>query len=310
MVGIGWSRKYINVQVGRIIRMFRWGVENEKVEANVLHALRAVPGLRQGKTTARELPPIRPVPDSQVAAVLPHVPAPVKAMIELMQLTGARAGELVILRGSDIDMTGPVWQYRPEKHKTQFHGHERIIYLGPRAQDVVRPFLRLNPAEYLFRPDESIAAHREKRKAARKTPLSCGNCPGDVKQSKPKKLPGEHYSVGAFRQAIERGCDIAFPPPSELARIRVPGNKTKNMRQETTAEWKARLGERWTELKAWRDSHSFNPHQIRHSCATTIRKQYGLEVVQAVLGQKSVSASQIYAEKNLEAATRVMAEVG
>ena len=63
MVGLGWSRKYINKQVGRVVRMFRWGVSEELVPPSVHQALVAVPGLRKGRTEAPDYDPVQPVAD-------------------------------------------------------------------------------------------------------------------------------------------------------------------------------------------------------------------------------------------------------
>jgi site-specific recombinase XerD len=64
------------------------------------------------------------------------------------------------------------------------------------------------------------------------------------------------------------------------------------------------------EIKAWRKAHSWHPHQLRHSAATNLRRDFGLEPAQVILGHKTLSVTQVYAEKNVEAAMRVMAEVG
>jgi hypothetical protein len=47
-----------------------------------------------------------------------------------------------------------------------------------------------------------------------------------------------------------------------------------------------------------------------HTAATNLRKEYGLEAAQVILGHKTLTVTQIYAEKNVEAAQRIMAEVG
>ena len=48
MVANGIVRKSVNRGIGRINRMFRWGVENEMVSTKVLAAINSVPGLRYG----------------------------------------------------------------------------------------------------------------------------------------------------------------------------------------------------------------------------------------------------------------------
>jgi hypothetical protein len=71
MIALGWARPYVKRQVGRLRRVFKWAAECEMVPAAAWHALQAVEGLRQGKTDAPEPDPVRPVPEANVAAVLP-----------------------------------------------------------------------------------------------------------------------------------------------------------------------------------------------------------------------------------------------
>ena len=52
------------------------------------------------------------------------------------------------------------------------------------------------------------------------------------------------------------------------------------------------------------------PGQLRHSAASEFRRQYGLEVAQALLGHSELGVTQVYAEVDRNAARRVMAEVG
>ena len=86
------ARGHINQRVGRIKRLFKWGVAEELVPASVFQSLQAVEGLRYGHTKARETEPIKPVPDAWVDAVLPFVTPTVKAMIEIQRITGMRGG--------------------------------------------------------------------------------------------------------------------------------------------------------------------------------------------------------------------------
>jgi hypothetical protein len=64
MVALGWSRTYVNEQVGRVRRMFKWAVARELVPASVLEALRPCAGLKRGKTTAPEPAPVAPVSEA------------------------------------------------------------------------------------------------------------------------------------------------------------------------------------------------------------------------------------------------------
>lgn len=98
---------------------------------------------------------MRPVPQELVDAVRPFVSRQVWAMIELQLLMAARPGEISRVRPGDIDRSGRVWVHRPAEHKTAWHGHQRAIYIGLRAQAALTPFL-LRPAEaYCFSPAEA-----------------------------------------------------------------------------------------------------------------------------------------------------------
>ncbi|MGA2501423.1 MAG: recombinase XerD, partial [Tepidisphaeraceae bacterium] len=109
MIDANLCRTNINHRIGRIKRVFKWGTENELVPPEVFHGLQAVSGLKAGRSDARESVPVKPVRDERVAEVLPLVSRQVAAMIRLQQLAGIRSGEVVILRGVDIDMSGTLW---------------------------------------------------------------------------------------------------------------------------------------------------------------------------------------------------------
>ena len=314
MIANGWARTYVNAQIGRVRRLFKWGVENELVPPSILHGLQAVSGLRRGKTEAAERDPVQPVSDHVVQATLPHLSLHVRAMVRLQLLTGMRAGEVVVMRTGEIDRSETTWKYRPGSHKNLHRGHERVVYLGPQAQQLLTPLLRLDPDAFIFSPADADADRREARHSARATPASCGNVPGTNRARRPRRRPGVRYDVDAYRRAIARACDYAFPPPADLARQRVPARGRKGRqatRWESAAEWKARVGpEKWATLRRWQADHRWSPLQLRHSAATRLRRDYGLEAAQVLLGHKTLTVTQVYAAKNVEAAQRVMSEAG
>jgi integrase len=68
---------------------------------------------------------------------------------------GARAGEALAMTTADIDQSAAdgVWAYRPAKHKNAYRGHTRNIVLGPRAQLILRRYLKPGaPEDRLFKP--------------------------------------------------------------------------------------------------------------------------------------------------------------
>jgi hypothetical protein len=86
MVDAGYCRKLVNARINRIRRMFKWAVENELVDAGVLHGLQAVSPLKRGRCGVRESEAVKPVSQHLIDAVTPFVTSPVRAMIQLQLL--------------------------------------------------------------------------------------------------------------------------------------------------------------------------------------------------------------------------------
>ena len=128
------------------------------------------------------------------------------------------------MRAVDIERTGAIWSYTPPLHKTAHHGHRRVIFLGPEAQRVVRPFLAERPlGAPLFSPRAADEERRAKLSAERATPLSCGNRPGTNRKPTPKRKPREVYTTESFGRAIGRACKRAGVPhwhPHQLRHAR------------------------------------------------------------------------------------------
>ena len=183
--------------IGRIKRMFRWAVEEELLSATTYDRLRCVSGLGKGQTVARETEKVAPVPVEHVDAVLCHLPPPVAAMVRLQLLTGTRPQEVMSLKPCEIKDRGDgVWLYTPAAHKTEHFGRDKVIILGPQAQEILKPWLNRDPSDYCFVPSESVAwmrARRNKHQASSKVNIS------------PNGL-NPCYSRHSYRLAVQRAC--------------------------------------------------------------------------------------------------------
>lgn len=266
MLDAGLCRNTINGRLGKLRSLFRWATEERLIPAGVLHEIASVKALRRGRDGVRETEPVGPVPAEHVAAVLPHLPATIRAMVQLQALSGMRPGEVTAMRGADLDRSGDVWTYSPREHKGDYLGHARPIFLGPRAQEILRPWLVDDPSAYLFSPAAAVEARNASRRAARKTPLTPSQRARKRKRD-PKRPARGRYDKNAYGQAVARACVKAGIPP-------------------------------------WR------PNRLRHSAGTEIRRRFGLEAAQVVLGHQRVDTTQIYAERDLTRASAIMAEVG
>lgn len=127
---------------------------------------------------------------------------------------------LAKLRVSDVDRTGDVWVVRLKDHKTAHHDQERTIFVGPRAQQVLSPFLARPAAAYCFSPAEATNWLREQRAARRITPLSCGNRAGTNRKRKPRRRAGDRYSPASYYYVIRRACMRAGVELWSPARLR------------------------------------------------------------------------------------------
>jgi integrase len=267
------ARGVVNQRIGRIKRLFKWAVAEELVPVTVHQSLLAVPGLQRGRSPARETDPVKSVPVAFVEATLPYLPERIRAMVQLLKQTGMRPGEVCVLRGMDLDTSGKVWLYRPGSdqgrygmHKTAWHGHDRIVALGPRAQEILRPWLRPKLAEYLFQPRESRADFDALRKAGRKTPMTPSQRARRLKR-KPKKAPGDHYTASSLAHAISFAIAKA------------------NAARACDECKEAELEDRCERCRATAIPH-WHPNQLRHSFATEVRRGYGLEASQVLLGHQ------------------------
>lgn len=226
MVELGWCRESVNHAIGRIRRVFRYGVENELVDALVLQKLQAVAPLLAGRTEAHDNPPRKAISESDIEAVKSHVTPLVRDLIDLQRLTGARSGELLGLTSGMINRDGEVWIAELTDHKTIHHGQSRTLCFGPKSQLILQRYLKADPLAALFK----------------------------IKRN-------------GYRRSITRAC--------ETAKI-----------------------DRWV------------PHQLRHTAATAVRKLFGLEFAQSLLGHSKADMTEHYAQAGIEKAILVAREIG
>ncbi|MCR9292300.1 MAG: site-specific integrase [bacterium] len=281
------SRQYINKQIARIVRMFRWGVENELVTPEVYQALRAVKGLQKGRSTAPEASEIKPVSDEIVDLTIKHCTPVLADMIRLQRLTGMRPGEVTCLTPGMIDRSGDVWIANLPNHKTAWRGKNRAIYFGPQAQAILLKYLLRSADDTLFSPAESEQQRLAKLRESRITPMNQGNRAGYNQASrngtrKPRKL-GSSYTAASYAQAVRHACAKAFP---------IPKSATKE------------------EARAHRKLRWWSPNRLRHAAATKLRRDYGIEAARVILGHGSVSMTEHYAELDASKAIEIANRYG
>ncbi|TWT95776.1 site-specific integrase [Neorhodopirellula pilleata] len=296
----GVGRDYINGNMDRLVRVFRWGASRNLIEPSVAQSLGMIERLKRGRTNAPERKPVPPVPADVVLKTLPHLSSVVSDMIRLQMVVGSRPGELCNLTPAMIDRTGDVWEATLIEHKTAHHGKSRTLFIGPQGQAILSPYLMRFGDEHCFRPVDAEKERRDAQHAARKTPLSCGDRPGTNRKRAPKVRPGQHYTTASYRRAIHRACDMAFPAPSPLGRLEGESDRARLERLNPS---------QIKQLRKWQAEHRWNPNQLRHTFATDAWKTEEPEAVQILLGHSDLRTTLVYAERDrrkaIDAARRV-----
>lgn len=190
------SRSAVNCYVRKLQLVFRRAASNtDLVPAGVATNLSLLEPLKAGRSTAAERGKVMPVMIPEVLSTLPHAPVVVADMARVQLLTGMRPGEICALKVSEIDRSGKVWKYVPSHHKTLHAGKERIILIGPDAQEILQPYLD---------PSQSacfVAIH-------------------------PRKAEPTRYRVDSYRNAIQRAAKRAGVPrwpPNQLRHTAATG---------------------------------------------------------------------------------------
>lgn len=206
LVQQGRPRKGCNTIVKAVKRLFRWAESEELVPAGSVHSLDAVEPLKKGRTTAPELPRVKPVHDAVIDATIKHLSRVVADMVRLQRLTGTRPGEVCRMRPCDIDRRGKVWEYRPFKYKTEYldDDADKVIPIGPKAQAILRRYLDRPADAFCFSPQESELERHHEMRLRRKSKVQ----PSQQKRQKknPNRPPRDHYDRDSYRRAVQRAA--------------------------------------------------------------------------------------------------------
>lgn len=292
-----WSRQYVNGLIKCVRRAFRWLVTESIVPPSVAEALNMVPDIRKGRG-GREAVRVTPAPAWAVEATLPYCRPTLRAMLMLQRAAGMRPQDVCGIRPCDVSrepatlipLPGTraavcarvidgvtIWAYVPESHKTLAAGKPRAVAFGPRAQEILRPYLESVPAgECCFQPRQLREEYHAERRAARKSKVQPSQvCRATGYRTRP---PGMRFTSQAYSQALRKAIDRANVA-REAAGISPP-------------------------IPHWA------PNQLRHEAGTLIGDVFDRSTAAAVLGHSGLSAIDIYCEQSLGKAFMAAAALG
>jgi integrase len=305
-------RKLVNARVRRIVRVYKWAVSKELVPESTWQALTSLPGLQAGRCEAREKPPVEPVSIETVNATLAQLHFHLQVAVRLQTLTGCRAGELLALKGDSLDTSKPIWLSRPFHHKGSHRGKKRVIPIGPRGQEALRPLLRM-------RCPMCGTMERAGRIGWCWTAGLCGPCADRMDE---QDVCGPWPAAPLTKEEQAYWIFSAVEAMADRSRQLRAQRKTKVQPSQQDRRKKARKRapqDRYTvsaydqaiERAAQRAGvEHWSSHQLRHLAGTQARQRFGLEAAQHLLGHEKADVTQLYAEKNLDLAIRLAAEIG
>jgi integrase len=177
LIAADQARSYINDQIRRIKKCFKWGVSEELIDVNVWMGLSTVPELLAGRSKARDTAAREPVPFEYATAILHELSPTVAAMLLFQWFVGARSDSICHAMPRQFTLDGDLLLWRP-KHKTQHLGKTVVLPIGPQARAIIAPFISAapTPEHFIFSPRK----HRHNGKAK------------------------ERYNSTSYRQAVQR----------------------------------------------------------------------------------------------------------
>ena len=268
----GYCRTHINKLTSLVRSIFYWGVPGKLVPTSVAESIRYLKPLREGQTQAPENPPRQDVPDCVVKQTLPHLIPTVAAMVLVQRAACMRPSEVCRMRVGEIDRSGDVWKYTPQKHKNSWRGHSKTVRLGEYEQAILAPYLAgKQPDDPVFSPKTAMQEKAARDAAKRKTKVQPSQVERKAQAAKnPKRKVKDFYTAASYGKSIAKAI--------ERVNKRLPdGEKIPH----------------WT------------PYELRHAAISEIVKRTGsVDIARAVAGQKSITVTMGYNHADDEIAER------
>ena len=238
LVAAQYARTSINSRVSRVKRWLRWCASRELIPVGIYEGVRSVDGLRTGRSAATESEPVQPVKLADVEKTLRHVAPVVAAMARVQYLCGMRPSEVCRMRACDIDQSGPVWFYRPAKHKTAWRGVLLVKAIPAPAQKLLAPFLANDPDAWLFTP--RMSRDFWKKSVPRKSKVWAY----ELRQRKRQKPSDRPYTSATYGKAIKYGIErarrageaVAYWQPNQL-RHAIAAELSRTLGQQAAQRW-------------------------------------------------------------------------
>lgn len=231
MIDDDLSRKYANQLIGCIQRAWKWASSKQLVSEASHSWLTKLQPLRKGRCRAREGPGTPPiVPWEVIQKTISHTSRTIAGMILTQYYCCMRPEEVCIMRKGciikELKVKGApagMWGYYPGIFKGDHLDNtvvQEVIPIGPKAQELLQPFLEEAVADddYLFSPSKAQVEEMALKRSLRKTKVQPSQ--QDRRKKNPLKSPGAHYLPDSYRQAVQRATARAGVPSWSPVQLR------------------------------------------------------------------------------------------
>lgn len=184
---------------------------------------------------------------------------------------------------------------------------QRLTGMRPGEVCLIRPFdLNKSNDIWIFTPESHKNEHHE-----RKRPIPIG--PQAQKLLLPYLLRGENdYCFSPSESEKDRLASVHEKRMTPLScgnrpgsnRVRKPKCKPGNRYTSDSYRRAIQRAAKKANVPSW------HPNQLRHSAATQIRSEFGLEAAQVTLGHSKMNTTEAYAERDLAKAIEVARRIG
>lgn len=141
-------RQQVNEITRYIVAIFERGVAQELIGPERIVALQSLKPLKPGQGDENQ--ERKTVSIQTIEATLAKLTPVMQAIVRIQLATAMRPSEVHRMTPAMIDRSGPVWIYRPTKHKTANKGKTKAVPILGDALEAITPYLFGDPEELCF----------------------------------------------------------------------------------------------------------------------------------------------------------------
>ncbi|MCB0358032.1 MAG: site-specific integrase [Bdellovibrionales bacterium] len=216
---VPYSAETYNKLLDRMKNFCKWLVKYRDLPFASYQAISLVDRARSGRNGVKVTKPVAPVLWSQVELLKPYMAPIAYDLFHLQYLGGMRPSEAIRFRFQDVEFaSADAWIYSPPEHKKKKYGQVRTIFLGPRCQALLDPYMDLGSTRYLFPSDLVKLQEWQIREGKRVNDnLDRHGSQGQLIENKEivyRQL--SRYVVHAVQRAKEAGVNVEVFAPNQL----------------------------------------------------------------------------------------------